>query len=158
MDITRFHLTSLELELEFGDPRGEQVPIAVQAHFEGILHAFIAAWDQVREAINIAFSLDLGRHGRAVEEMPESPLRTSLHDWERVRIALDARDIRKRATHHHYVKTPGALRVEVQPPALPVQPYGGPRDLVEYGKAVVDHATRLRLLLDDMAQQFSTNG
>jgi hypothetical protein len=151
--IAQYHLGSLEEHEGAPGHYHEEVPIPIQASFEGILYATIAASDQIAEAINVGFGLGLPQPTlqTALEAMPKSHLRSRLLEWQQAPIAADVRDIRRRATHHHYVKAPGAPRLEVQQPTS-VRPYDGSRTLVEYGRAAVNHAVQLIDMLEELEE------
>lgn len=87
--------------------------IAIQAHFEGVLFAFVAASDQTAEALNLMKGLEI--HNPNLETVlnayPEGPLRTQLFKWHNAPIAGDIRAIRRLAVHHHYEKTPQGPRL-----------------------------------------------
>ena len=144
-----YHLQMLESRLAIPAPRlGPDIPIEVQAHFEGILYSFIAASDQLAEAINRRFTLGLENAslGDALAQMPRLPIRRRLITWFQSPIAADVRDIRRRAAHHHYAKTPLGPKLVVQEPTG-ARPYGGSRTLDGYGQAAVEHLGRLEELL-----------
>lgn len=147
IDIAGYHLERLRAQASEG--RLEPT-IPVQAHLEGILFAFAAAEDQVAEAIILGMKLGPGRRNlkKVLEKMPPSPIRSRLSEWHEAPIAADVRDLRVRATHHHYAKTPSGPALVVQDPTRAgTPPYGGSRELVSYGEAAVAH---LRLLREDL--------
>lgn len=125
--------------------------IPVQAHPEGILYAFVATADQMAEAINLGMELHLRTPNlrTVLEKMPQTSIQRQLVRWHDAAIAADVRDLRVRATHHHYVKIPGGPRLEVQEPAR-AKPYGASRDLVAYGDAAIAHLRIFRELLDSL--------
>ena len=128
-------------------------PTVVQAHFEGVLQATIAAADQLAEAISrrLALALDNANLQMAAEAMPTSTVRKALFKWIQRPIGADVRELRRRATHHYYWKTRGGPRPSVQRP-VDAKPYGGPRDLVSYGQAVVAYAESLTQLIEKFRQ------
>jgi hypothetical protein len=153
IDIAGYHLECLRAQV--GEGRlGQAVPVAVQAHFEGVLFAFVAAADQVAEAINLGMKLGLRRPNsnlkRVLEAMPPSPIQSRLSGWHDAPIAADVRDLRVRATHHHYAKTPSGPRTLVAQEPTRRKPYGGSRELVSYGEAAVTHVGRLRGEVDGL--------
>lgn len=152
VQMAQYHLRRLEDDADALAVFGEYPPISAQAHFEGVLYAFIAAQDQVAEAILRAFppapmQLPKGRRtllDRALTSMPGSQLRRRIVEWRETPIVDDVRWVRKRATHHHYTKlAPGRLGFAVQKPTGSVTPYDGARELVEYARAAVEHAEDL---------------
>lgn len=159
--IARHHLTCLEKEVAcFGEVQ-EDPPIPMQASFEGVLYAYIAGADQLGEALIRGFQLTGTWQkretvlDRAIRWTPASPLRDQVREWSEGPILKDARKIRRLATHHHYAKAgPGRVRFVVQVPPSG-RPYGGSRDLAEYGKAVVEHADGLLPLLGELKRVLS---
>jgi hypothetical protein len=146
IEIAQYHLNKLR-ELSPGVPT-LVVPIPVQAHFEGILIAFIAASDQVAEAI--AQGLHLGNVQNLGEALKRSKRTGSpwddLRRWNDAVISLDVRAIRRLAVHHHYIKAHGILE------AAPGRPdYGGSRELIPYGEAVSAHLDALKTLLESLS-------
>jgi hypothetical protein len=140
--IAEYHLGALEHHLKLLSPPYGSVPIAVQAHFEGILYAFVAAADQMAE----------------VTSRPADPgVRNHMDQWRNSSIYVDVRDIRVRATHHHYAKVLGGLRLEVQPP-LKHPPYEGSRVLVKYASAAVAHLRKLGPVIDIVEDSLAERG
>lgn len=150
IDIADFHAQSLG-RLAGSCRAGELPSVEQQAHFEGVLYAFVASTDQVAEAIVLARDENLlnANLQQALEEMPKSPLRTRLFEWWQAPIAADLRDIRRRATHHHYRKTPSGPLLEVQKPQS-ARPYDGSRALEEYALAATEHLRRFAPLIDEL--------
>jgi hypothetical protein len=148
IDIAEYHLECLRAQ---ANERRLEATIPVQAHLEGILFAFVAAADQMAEAINLGMQLRRRRPNLDVvlEAMPSSPIREQLFGWRAKPIYSDIRDLRRRAIHHHYVKVPDGPSLEVQKPA---KPYGGPRDVVSYGEAAIAHMRQLRVMLDSLEE------
>jgi hypothetical protein len=148
IDIAGYHLERLRAQAS--DGRLEPT-IPVQAHLEGILFTFAAAEDQVAEAIILG--MKLGPRRRNLQEvlaaMPRSPIQGRLSAWHEAPIVADVRDLRVRATHHHYAKTPSGPRTLVvqEPTRAGTPPYGGLRELVSYGEAAIAH---LRLLQEEL--------
>lgn len=152
MQIGRYHVGELRALLE---ARPSYASVAVQAHFEGVLYAFVAASDQLAEAINLQFALGLEQANLydALERMPNSAIRRRLFRWHNSAIAADVRSIRRQAVHHHYKKTPQGPRLEVQPPRG--KPYGGSRTLGEYATSAVSHLERLGPLVEQLRDNTS---
>jgi hypothetical protein len=155
IDIAGYHLERLRAQASEG--RLEPT-IPVQAHLEGILFAFVAAADQVAEAINLGMKLNRGNPTlqEALEAIPRSPIRSRLFRWHQAPIAADVRDLRRRAIHHHYAKNPSGPTLVVQEPTG-ARPYGGSRDLVSYGEAAVTHVRQLREELDGLKDCLSSS-
>lgn len=118
IDIAEYHLECLRAQASQG-PLEPTIP--VQAYLEGILYAFVAAADQMAEAINLGMELHLRMPNlrTALEKMPQTSIQRQLARWHDAAIAADVRDLRVPATHHHYVKVPGGPRLEVQEPLAP---------------------------------------
>jgi hypothetical protein len=154
IEMARYHLDALRGEL--GDPKeNSQASISVQAYFEGVLYVWVAAADQTAEAINLIYVLGLENPNLqlALEHMPDSKLRSRMFKWQQAPIAADVRDIRRRATHHHYEKTPEGPRLQVQDPTG-AKPYPGSRSLEDYATAAVDHLENLRPFLRALQGEF----
>lgn len=150
IEMANFSAATLRDALAKGHPGGPP-DVAQQTFFEGVLYAFVAASDQVAEAIVLALSFNLGKANlqMALEAMPKSRLRKDLFAWWQTPIATDLRDIRRRATHHYYRKTPQGPLVEVQLPQS-ARPYPGPRALDAYCDAAVSHLNELKSLIDGL--------
>ena len=144
--IAHFHADQLCLD---PDASLDVVTVPVQAYFEGVLLAFIAAADQFAEGLNVRLRLCLQNPNLkdASEAMQRGTLRTRLFKWYDAPIAADVRNVRRQIAHHHYEKTPAGPRLEVAPPSGGARAYGGPRDLARYTSAVVEHLDRLDVLV-----------
>ncbi|MDA8358845.1 MAG: hypothetical protein M0Z95_21690 [Actinomycetota bacterium] len=147
--IARYHAEKLDALLQSG---AAATTVAVQAHFEGVLYALVAAWDKTEEGINLQFSLGLAQDDLhdALKEMPKSRLRSSLFKLYQSAIAADVRSIRRLAVHHSYKKTPRGPQLEVELPTG--KAYGGSRTLIVYANAAVSHLESLEPLLDQLCQ------
>lgn len=154
--IAHYHLNQLRQELDAGSTEplfaGQLAPIPVQAHFEGVLYAFIAACDQVAEGINLGLGLGWGRSyfDRAIRMVPTAAVRESLRHWNDAAITADVRAVRKLCTHHHYDKTPTGNGWIVD--VANVNAYAGSRELVMYCTATVEHLNLLGPLIDEIGQ------
>jgi hypothetical protein len=147
-----FHEEHLRMALDRNGPNLGPPSVEVQAYFEGVLSAFVAACDQAAEALKLGFGLSREEPNlrEALEAMPPSPLRTKFFKWHDASIASDVRAVRRRAAHHHYGKTLGGelgLAVEF-PPGRDGR--GGSR--VIDTKAVVEHLDGLGALLDKLSE------
>jgi hypothetical protein len=153
--IAHYHLGMLTDPVLVKDD-GSAVLVATQAHFEGVLYAFIAAGDQVAELLNLGFNLGLGHANLwgIIKVMPDSALRDRLSTWQETPIAVDARGLRRRATHHHYRKTPLGSRLEAQ--EIQGSPYQGSRILDEYAQAVVAHLDAFAPLIKESEGLFQS--
>lgn len=155
LDLAQYHCDRL-CEFLPVDPHPSS-SVAVQAEFEGVLYAFVAASDQLAEVLNLTNHLGLENPNlqQALERLPISPLRKELFAWQQEPIAADVRNIRRRAVHHHYEKYPAGPRFEVQPPTTG-KPYGGSRSLDDYAKAATSHLMKLRALTREVEKQGRT--
>ena len=113
LEVASYCQSRLSAELE----SGEALRVEVQAYFEGMLYAGVAATDQMAEVANRAFALELSRPNlRASLEAlrsrrldPETAgLVTALDRWRRKPTVREAGTVRWRATHHYYPKEPRA--------------------------------------------------
>lgn len=147
IEISRFHADRL------GEVVGRDAnTVEVQAHFEGVLYAFVAVCDQTAEAIHLGLRLDTSPVTlRAyIPAIPDPSIRSKLKTWYESDIVVDVLAIRRRAVHHHYKKTPHGPRLEVQLPPRRT-PYGGSRLVDEYAKAAVVHLEQMQSLLSELA-------
>jgi hypothetical protein len=96
---------------------GEALRVEVQAYFEGMLYAGVAAIDQIAEVVNRAFALELNKPNLRASlealrtrrlERETADLVTALDRWRRKPIVREAGAVRWRATHHYYPKEPRA--------------------------------------------------
>lgn len=146
--IARFHLDQLERLTDAAEVFGQHPSIEIQAHFEGILFAAVAAADQVAEATNIGLGLGLGNTS-LVSALGAAPahlkLRKKLFRWHNKPVAADYRVLRRLAIHHWSHKQPRGPLIEVERPDE--SRYEGARDLYSYGTAVVEHLAELEDLL-----------
>jgi hypothetical protein len=155
IDIATYHRDTLDVLLasDSSPARHGMPPIPIQAHFEGVLFAFIAATDQLAEAIELGAGS--GGNRRALDVvltlLPDHSPWDDLGAWYASPIVRDIRSIRKRATHHHYRKTPGGFQLEVEPPA--VATYDGPRTLREYTAAAVAHLGALSKIVSAVEER-----
>ncbi len=161
LHIAKYHLGKLEVLVRPDNHSQEQ--IAIQAHFEGVLFAVIAAADQIAEAINLAQRLGLKNPNLrcALDNVEPSEVFDKFSRWWNEPIIRDVRNIRRLATHHHYKKKPptnhsesGGLVLEVEQPQGSSL-YRGSRELTAYSRAVVEAAKRLEPLLIDLERQLS---
>jgi hypothetical protein len=169
--IVSFHLQGLIATVQLHQPLPVIAPIDVQAHFEGILYAYVAATDQIEEAVKYLGLSQRPRIRRGtpgwerfkliVGALQDSPVRSALLHWADDPFFADARWVRNQATHAHYEKrTPHRDMVaigdwEVQSPsgATAPPPFGGSRYLRDYGRVAHDHIMALRRLLPDLDRQ-----
>lgn len=149
--IAKYHLDRLAQQ-------PAQVPepsIAEQAHFEGVIFAFVSATEQAAGAIHVA----CGGTGRAqplhvlLPRIPASETLARLKTWVEDPVARDVREVRNRAAHRYYKKIGVGEAARVQEP-LEGNGYGGPRELVPYCFAVINHLECLKPLLADLGGEF----
>jgi hypothetical protein len=154
IEIADYHLQFLRNETKKGFAYPPTIP--VQAHFEGILYSFVATIDQIAEAINQAMGFNERPPGlmRKILNHSNCPVKVSLNTWFNAPIAVDVRDVRVRATHHHYAKVPNGSALEVQKPfRRGREPYGGSRELVAYGTAASNHLHGLLPVVDSLERE-----
>lgn len=96
VEIAEHELANLRLRLT-GDLPSE-APVALQADFEGVLHAFSAAVDQVAEG------LGLGNRHRAKALPDVSDCVWKARDWLTDEVVGQVATVRNRATHGYYDK------------------------------------------------------
>lgn len=144
--IARYHLERLQ-ELP---PDISQPSIGQQAHFEGVITAFVGAMEQVAGAI-----YEAGGGGRdwpkltpMLDWIHALPVRGQLEEWNGQAIVRDVSRIRNRAAHRYYSKADG----EVQKP-LGGTDYDGSRQLLPYCSAVVRHLECLAPLLPRLEEE-----
>lgn len=96
--IAAFHRSQLEKYLR-GEPRSKDVPIPIQAHFEGVVVSVMAAVDQVAQAVNSALCLR-ATPGELVEKtfsmIGDVP---GVGEWYQEQIGRDLRSIRTKIVH-----------------------------------------------------------
>lgn len=151
--IARFHLAELERLTDSGEIYGEHPPIEIQAHFEGILFAAVAAADQIAEAVNLGLDLGLANPNLAsslTAAAGEWRPRKKLIKWHDKPVAADYRELRRFAIHHWSHKQPRGPLIEVERPEK--SRYAGARDLYAYGAAVVQHLVELDDLLPSIEE------
>lgn len=146
LEIASYHADRLqELVGNHSASSGSAPPIAVQAHFEGVVVSVMAAVDQVAQAVNSAWQLRLNS-GNLVEQvfttlaerLPE------IGDWYRELIGLDLRRLRVRMVHYAYTKTRQERNWIVESAGTD---YSGSRELVRYANSAVRYGERLRELV-----------
>lgn len=153
IEVAQYHLTSLEAFLRGKSATGSEPSVEVQAHFEGVLFAAVAAEDQLAETINIGLKLDLGHPSlqKVLEAARAWDLAADLNRWRQERIAADYREVRRLMTHHWSRKTVQGPLIEVQEVAR--GEYRGDRELSSYARAVVAHLNRLGEILPRIASR-----
>jgi hypothetical protein len=110
LEVAAYHQTRLADRLR----SGEAARVEVQAYFEGLLYAGVAATDQVAEVLNRAFALRLerpnlrralgGLAGQSLDQDAEA-LIFDFRRWLRRAEVREAGKVRWRATHHFYPKS-----------------------------------------------------
>lgn len=144
--IARYHLSQLEQLLNSESATGE-VPIPIQAHFEGVVFSAIAATDQTAQGINSA--LGLGANERELFDKAFGTIAGTvpgLGKWLSNPIGRDLRGLRRLAIHHSYQKTSEGPRQRwnVEPTRVP---YDGSRELQAYCTDAVAYVEELVGLL-----------
>jgi hypothetical protein len=153
--IATYHLSRLEELLDPTHPP-PQLSIPMQAHFEGVVVAAMAAVDQVAQAAKSGLKFKLGKGEDLVNKAFET-LSSSLpqiRDWFGDPIGRDLRSIRTKMVHYAYSKTANSpwLQWEVQRAAT--QQYQGPRELTAYARAAVSYIDRLTSFLPAIERLF----
>lgn len=152
VDMAGYHLEELRKHMSASQVTPDP-PIPVQAHFEGVLYCSIAAQDQCVEAIKTANGLcNQTKRARVVDSLPAG-IKDSFKRWIDAPILRDARDIRRRATHHHYDKSGWKV-----PPPTGVRAFEGPRELDGYCEQVTGHALELLRIIDDLEETLRGTG
>ena len=121
---------------------GTPPPTPIQAYFEGVVIASMAAVDQVAQGINEKLVLRLdtdklvnGAFAKAGEALPE------VERWFNDPIGRDLRKIRTRIVHYSYSKSiDTGCRWLVEGADTS---YKGSRELVDYAKAAADYVAHL---------------
>jgi hypothetical protein len=155
--IAKFHCEQLNITLQQeGKTRNKLPSIPIQAFFEGVVVATIAAIDQVAQAANSVFQLHLtaknlfdGASSEIEKYVPE------FKDWRENPIGRDLRRLRTRIVHYSYVKASNRelfWHVEAAD-----NNYIGTRDLSGYAKAVVAYADELGSLAEKLEDLLSKN-
>jgi gamma-glutamylcyclotransferase (GGCT)/AIG2-like uncharacterized protein YtfP len=155
IDIASYHFERLLDEYQDRAVLGNHPAISVQAHFEGILLAAAAVGDQLAELINLVLDLDLVNPvmDQVIPRLPKSRVRDRVVRWHNRPITADVRELRRLVAHHWSKKTPSGPVIEVQ--RVLKGHYSGPRDLMLYAEAVVEHLNDLREMLPDLEAHLS---
>jgi hypothetical protein len=156
LEIATFHLGRLRAELKSPGLGGSELPpIPVQAHFEGVLIALMAAVDQVAEATNFALRLGLRPAGLVAGAATELGNRLpDVRSWFGQEIYSDLRRIRVRAVHYTYTKSPSLARWRVESAETS---YRGSRELLEYATAGVEHGKQFACLLNSIESELAAS-
>jgi hypothetical protein len=125
--IGAFHLDALR-EIA-GSSTGADIPVPLQAHFEGILYSVDAARDKVDRLVGVLG--DVAGRGKFAK-------------WTGGSLVDDARRLRNQAAHYFYSKQGGTMFVVEKPHG---STYSGPRELIEYSSALVDQVQLLGKIL-----------
>jgi hypothetical protein len=155
-EVSDYFARRLAAVLRDVDHHSELPPIPVQAYFEGVVIASMAAVDQIAQAVNKALRLRLSPDrlvGQAFEKLVA--LVPDLKPWFDETLGVDLRRIRTRIIHYSYVKSPDAK----SPPRWRVESagtsYSGSRELLDYAAAAAEYAARLRGLTDTIERGLS---
>jgi hypothetical protein len=157
ISIASFHADQLDRALSQTYPGANgRPPIVVQAFFEGVVIAVIAAIDQVAQATNSALRLGLlpgNLFERAFQEI--EALVPEFKAWRENPIGVDLRRVRTRMMHYSYMKSPSGQ------PSWKVESandnYRGSRELSHYAKAAVEYADELRILSGKLENALSSS-
>ena len=157
LEIAAYHADRLrEVVGDHTASSGSAPAIAVQAHFEGVVVAVMAAVDQVAQAVNSAWQLHLNSSNLVekafttlAERLPE------IGDWFREQIGLDLRRLRVRMVHYAYTKTPQESHWIVESAGTG---FSGSRALVAYATSAIEYGERLRSLLLRIEQELANHG
>jgi hypothetical protein len=132
-------------------PSDGRPSIPVQASFEGVVFAAIAAVDQVAQAVNSALKLGLAP-GELFEEASKA-IEASLPEfraWREQPIGIDLRRIRTRMAHYSYRKVPAkGLIWEVE---TANEGFNGSRELSAYAEAAVSYSREMEKLLGSLEE------
>jgi hypothetical protein len=156
LKIAEYHLEELGDKLSAAKLRGElsaakvkenlPAPIPVQAHFEGVIIALMAAVDQVAEATNIVFAQGRwkpkGLNKRAFKKLGKEL--EEIREWYNKEITQDLRNVRVYMVHHTYGKD-GSPMWEVEKPED--SDYQGSRELRQYASDGMEHGREFGVLL-----------
>jgi hypothetical protein len=157
ISIAQFHCEQLgirlqqESELSFDQPS-----IPVQAFFEGVVVATIAAIDQVTRAAHSAFKISCSQQdffSRAASEIEKRVPEFKV--WYEKPIGVDLRRLRVRMVHYEYKKTFDGKRLWMVEEAN--DNYKGTRDLLAYAKDAVDYASELGLIANKLKDSLLIN-
>ena len=157
LEIAAYHKEQLgEAVRGYAAQSDQPPPIAVQAHFEGVVVSVMAAMDQVAQAVNSAWEL-----GLKPTNLVEKAFRIlaeripAVADWFGEYIGVDLRRIRTRMIHYSYSKTPQGESWVVES-ANPK--YSGSRELVAYITSAVEHGKHLNKLLPLIKNELAKQG
>jgi hypothetical protein len=151
--IGEYHVVRLIAELKGGRSQDGRPPIPIQAHFEGVVIAVMAAVDQVAQATNVACGLHLkpqelvsGAFERLGAEV------ATIREWFNDPLGLDLRQIRTRMAHYSYEKRPRRwcwVIEEANPRYLGTRELGPyARNALEYGRRLVGELPQIRRCLE----------
>jgi hypothetical protein len=128
----------------------------VQAHFEGVVIAVMAAVDQVAQAANSAWSLQLQPSETVKGAFAQlGAYHPDVKAWYENPIGRDLRRIRTRMAHYAYAKLPAGPRWTVE---VGHNEYPSPRDLGRYALDAVAYCEALVQLLDDIEKTLARGG
>lgn len=155
IQIASYHAHVLEEQLAQNDfPLDGRPPISVQASFEGVVFAVIAAIDQVAQAVNSALKLGLSSGELFEGVTKEIEVRVpEFRSWRNDPMGLDLRRLRTRMAHYSYQKRSAKLIWEVESAN---EAFVGSRELASYAKAAVAYAHTLESFLDSLTRGLSS--
>lgn len=152
VQIAAFHNQQLTDALrDIRAPLSDLPSISIQASFEGVVIAVVAAIDQVAQATNSALNLGLAAGSLFEGSAPEIERRVpEFRDRRQNPIGRDLRIVRTRMVHYSYAKTPsGDPTWQVE---MANRHYEGPRDLSSYAAAAVAYGTQLDGIAEKLLQ------
>jgi hypothetical protein len=141
--IAAYHVDRLEKLLQ-GPRARTEVPIPIQAHFEGALVASIASVDKVAQAVNSA--LKLGASPSKTFEKGFAEIRgiKPVDEWYQNPFGRDLRRIRARIAHYSYTKDFTGVHFFVEGADTS---YEGPREILAYARSASEYTSQLCALI-----------
>ena len=144
--IAAYHVKRLE-ELLRGQRHGTEVPIPIQAHFEGAVVASIAAIDKVAQAVNSALKLRTRSSDTFEKAFTEIRHIEPVDKWYRNQFGRDLRRIRVRIAHYSYTKDFTGVHFTVEDSQTN---YNGPREILAYARASLEYSGQLCALIPNI--------
>ncbi len=180
------YLTAIDRKLQIGlyhreqlvplldlpaDPEASMPPVAIQAHFEGVLRAPVAMLDQLVAGVaDVTPKMPQPHHANTTDVCArlrgsdsESALKLAglLGSYQRDPLLCDARSLRNRATHSFYEKYIDNHGWQVEEPrylADGCSPWVGERYVGPYTAALLELAARIRRSAAETARLLADMG